>query len=390
MLSKYSFGTYRTTYQDPKHKEALKYALDNGIKYIDTSSNYMHGEAEILIGQSLENRERRDFTIVSKGGYIQGENLKRVEEGFKVEDLVRYDSDCLHSIHPDFLEDQINRSLKRLKTNYIDIYLLHNPEYYLLKEIKVGLTEQAVLKHHEIMQQRIKKAFAFLEEKVKEGKIEAYGISSNSFAKKRENYHFLEYKHLINYAKEIAGENHHFKVIQLPMNMYERDGEECAKWAYENGLEVHVNRPLNAFKDDKMIRLASYSECINFDTLLAQIKEIPNDAFQEVIEQILNIQNDYRWAGDVDDIIEYQVIPYIVQNVNLDPIYFQLFDSFLDCYKNNIKSKISVQTAKDMNINGPVDAVALKFLENKEYVTRILVGMRNKQYVQKVISYSEL
>ena len=390
MLSKYSFGTYRTTYQNPIHKEALKHALDNGIKYIDTSSNYMHGEAEIMIGQVLENRNREDFIIVSKGGYIQGENLKRVEEGFKVEDLVRYDMECFHSINPDFLEDQINRSLQRLKTNYIDVYLLHNPEYYLLKEIKVGMTEQAVLKHHEIMQQRIKKTFAFLEKKVQEGEIKAYGISSNSFAKKKDNYHFLEYKHLIKYAEEIAGKEHNFKVIQLPMNMYENDGEACAKWAYENGLEVHINRPLNAMKDDKMIRLASYEECINYDTLLSQIREINNDAFQEVIDQILNIQNDYRWAGDVDDIIEYQVIPYIVQNINLDPVYFQLVDNFLNCYKSNVKSKISKKVAKEMNINGPIDGVALKYLENKEYITRILVGMRDKRYVDKVISYSKL
>jgi aryl-alcohol dehydrogenase-like predicted oxidoreductase len=390
MLSKYSFGTYRTTYQNPIHKEALNYALDNGITHIDTSSNYMHGEAEIMIGQVIENRNREDFTIVSKGGYIQGENLKRVMEGFKVEDLVRYDESCFHSIHEEFLEDQINRSLERLKTDYIDVYLLHNPEYYLLKEIKVGMTEQAILKHHKIMQQRIKKAFAFLESKVKEGKIKAYGISSNSFAKKRINYHFLEYRHLINYAKEIAGDNHHFKVIQLPMNMFENEGEECAKWAYENGLEVHINRPLNAMKDDKMIRLASYEECINYDSLLSQIREINNDAFQEVIDQILKIENEYRWAGDVDDIIEYQVIPYIVQNINLDPVYFQLVDNFLNCYKSNIKCRISKEVAKELNINGQIDGVALKYLEQKKYITRILVGMRDKRYVKKILDYSKI
>lgn len=390
MLSTYSFGTYRTTYQNPIHKEALRFALDNGIRHIDTSSNYMHGDAEILIGQVLENRNREDFVIVSKGGYIQGENLKRVEEGFKVEDLVRYDADCFHSIHPDFLNDQLERSLARLNTNYIDVYLLHNPEYYLLKEVQVGMTEQAILKHHQTMQNRIKKAFAFLEEKVKEGKIKSYGISSNSFAKKRINYHFLEYKYLIDYAKEIAGENHNFKVIQLPMNMFELDGIECAKWAHENGLEVHINRPLNAFKDEKMIRLASYDECTNYDTLLGQIREIPNDDFQEVINQIIKIENDYRWAGDVDDIIEYQVIPYVVQNVALDPIYFQLFDNFLNCYKTNIKSKISKEVANEMNINAPLDGVALKFLEQKEYVTRILVGMRDKRYVEKILEYSKI
>lgn len=41
------------------------------------------------------------------------------------------------------------------------------------------------------MQERIKKAFVLLEEKVKEGKIKAYGISSNSFAKKANDIHFF-------------------------------------------------------------------------------------------------------------------------------------------------------------------------------------------------------
>lgn len=390
MLSKYSFGTYRTTYQNPIHKEALKSALDNGITHIDTSSNYMYGHAEILIGQILENRNREDFTIVTKGGYIQGELLKKVQQGYEVDDLVRYDESCFHSISQGFIDEQIHSSLQRLNTEYIDVYLLHNPEYYLMKEVKIGMSEEQILEHHKIMQLRIKKAFMLLEQRVKDGKLKAYGISSNSFAKKRNDIHFLEYKHLIAYAKEIAGENHNFKVIQLPMNILENSGEETAKWAYENGLEVHVNRPLNAFSEGSMKRLASYSECINADMLLSQIKEVPNDHFQEVIEQLLEIKGDFKFAGDVDDTIEYQVIPYVVENVQLDPIYFQLFDNFLDCYKNSVKHQLSLKIAEDMHIKGPLDAVALKFLENKEYITRILVGMRNKKYVEKILSYEKL
>lgn len=131
------------------------------------------------------------------------------------------------------------------------------------------------------------------------------------------------------------------------MNMFELNGIPAAKWAHENGLEVHVNRPLNAIKDDEMIRLASYSECINFEQLLEQVKEIPNDNFQELITQLLSLESEYKWAGDVDDLIEYQVIPYAVQQIKLDPIYFQLFDSFLNCYKNNVKHRISKKYQKN-------------------------------------------
>ena len=388
MLSKYSFGTYRTTYQNPLHKDALNYALDNEITHIDTSSNYMHGEAEKLIGQALKNRNRADFTIVSKGGYIQGENLKRVQEGQKVEDLVMYDEHCFHSIHPDFLSDQIDRSLERLDTEYIDVYLLHNPEYYLMKEIKKGMHYNEIINFQKIMQERIKKAFVLLEEKVKEGKIKAYGISSNSFSKLDDDIHFLEYKHLIDYAKEI-NEEHNLKVIQLPMNLYELHGDKAAIWAHKNGLEVHINRPLNSFKGNKMLRLASYEEDKNYNTLLEDIRKVPNQAFQEVINQIIKIEDEYKWAGDVDDIIEYQVIPYIVKNVNLDSQYFTIFNKFIESYKSNVKHKISTNLSKELYIPEPLDKSALEFLEEKKYVTRILVGMRQKKYVDKILTYNK-
>ena len=241
MLNKISFGTYRTTFHNPIHQQALHYALDNGITHIDTSSNYMYGEAEVLIGQVIEGKNREDIVIVSKGGYIQGPNLQRVKDGWEVEDLVEYDPHCFHSISPMFLEDQINNSLERLNTSYIDCYLLHNPEYYLMANLKGNATDEDIDTHHKIMQERIEKAFSFLETKVKEGKIKSYGISSNSFAKKENDYHFLEYNNLITLAKNAGGEDHNFKVIQLPINMFEKDGVACAKWAYENGLEVHAN-----------------------------------------------------------------------------------------------------------------------------------------------------
>jgi aryl-alcohol dehydrogenase-like predicted oxidoreductase len=387
MIEKISFGTYRTTIQNPIHIDAINYALDNGVTSIDTSSNYMYGEAEVLIGQALKNRDRKKFNIVSKGGYIQGPNMKRIKEGWKVEDLVEYDPNCFHSISPMFLEDQIQNSLKRLDTDYIDTYLLHNPEYYLLANIKGSSSDEDLVKHHQVMQDRIKKAFEFLESQVEKGNIKNYGISSNSFAKKENDYHFLDYKNLINYAKEIAGDKHHFKIIQLPMNMYEKDGVPCAKWAYENELEVHVNRPLNAFYMGGMLRLASYKSCDKFDELLEQIKKIDNKRLQELINDLIENQSKFGFAGDVDDTIEYQVIPYITQALKIDQQYYQLLDEFLDCYKANIKHSLGKLTADKLGLKEPLDKLALDYLLKKGYISKILIGMRTKEYVNKITSY---
>ncbi len=389
MLEKISFGTYRTTFQNPVHQEAINYALDNGIKYIDTSSNYMYGEAEVLIGQALQGRNREEFTVVSKGGYIQGPNLQRVKEGWEVEELVEYDPNCFHSISPMFLEDQIDNSLQRLNTPYIDCYLLHNPEYYLLTNLKSDATNEDIDKHHSIMQERIKKAFAFLEIMVTKGKIKSYGISSNSFAKKENDYHFLEYKNLIEYAKEVGGKNHHFKVIQLPFNMYEKDGVPCAKWAYENGLEVHANRPLNVFFMGGMLRLASYESCEDFDELLENVRKIKNDKLQKLIDDLLENQSRFGFAGDVDDTIEYQVIPYIIQGIQIEQEHYQTIDNFLTCYKQNIKYSLGKITAKKLDLQEPLDKIALEYLLKKHYISKILVGMRTRKYVDKVISYTQ-
>jgi aryl-alcohol dehydrogenase-like predicted oxidoreductase len=389
MLDKISFGTYRTTFHNPIHKESLQYALDNGITHIDTSSNYMYGEAEILIGQTIKDKPRENLTIVSKGGYIQGPNLQRVKDGWEVEEIVEYDPNCFHSISPQFLEDQIEKSLERLNTPYIDCYLLHNPEYYLMANLKGDATNEDIETHQQIMQNRIKKAFVFLETMVEKGKIKSYGISSNSFAKKENDYHFLEYKNLLSYAKKIAGVNHHFKVIQLPFNMFEKDGVPCAKWANENALEVHANRPLNAFYMGGMLRLGSYKACDNFAELLEEVKKINNKSLQNLIDDLVENQSNFGFAGDVDDTIEYQVIPVIIEKIKLDPKFYELIDKFLNCYKLNVKHSLEKITAKNLNITEPLDKVGTEYILKKHYITRVLVGLRTKEYVEKVISYTK-
>jgi len=387
MKEKISFGTYRTTIHNPIHYKALNYALNSGINYIDTSSNYMYGEAEILIAESLKGRKREDIIVVSKGGYIQGPNMQKVKEGFIIEDMVEYDPQCFHSISPMFLKEQIENSLKRLQSDYIDVYLLHNPEYYLMHELKGSATDDDIVKHHSIMQERIKKAFEFLEEMVKAGKIKAYGISSNSFSKKENDYHFLEYKHLIDYAKEIAGENHNFKVIQLPINMYEKDGVATAKWANKNSLQVHVNRPLNAFYMGGMLRLASYDRCNEFEELCNEVNKIQNKNLDAVVKELIANQNRFGFAGDVDDTIDYQVIPFLIQNTKISEEHFKTIDDFLNCYKQNVKHSLSNLTARKLSLEEPIDKQALEFLSKKHYIDKILVGMRTKEYVGKVLSY---
>jgi len=266
------FGGYRIDDGIPQHQQALEKALQSGINIIDTSSNYSDGGSEILVGKVLnkfisENKlTRENIVVVSKGGYLQGSNLKlgieREQSGKAFTDVVKCTNDLWHCISPDFLENQITLSLQRLNLDKIDVYLLHNPEYFLTYSVISDL-ERREREYY----RRIKNAFIHLESEVKRGRISYYGISSNTFAEKESKQNFSSLEKVIAIANEISEQNH-FAVVQFPMNLIENGGmnilnqqkqtKTFLQLAGENNLGVLVNRPLNAINKNKLIRLADY------------------------------------------------------------------------------------------------------------------------------------
>ena len=273
-VSACGFGAYRIDFRVKEHYEALEYAISNGINLIDTSANYSDGGSETLIGNVLEEMInngkllREEIVIVSKGGYIQGKNLaaakKMKEDGVGYRDVTEYAENIWHCIHPDFLRDQITLSLERLKLETIDVYLLHNPEYFLDSPLAKDL-ELDVLRHE--YYSRIKKAFACLEEEVKAGRISYYGISSNSFVKSSDDPVFTSLKNCVDASNEISEDNN-FYAIELPLNLYEKgalihknqvgDTFNVLEYAYESELGILVNRPLNALGTEGLTRLADF------------------------------------------------------------------------------------------------------------------------------------
>ena len=266
------FGGYRIDEENRLHFEALKKALLSGINIIDTSSNYTDGGSEKLIGKVLselirQNKvEREEIVVVSKGGYLQGKNLEiaiaREQSGNGFKDVVKCSPDLWHCISPDFLENQITLSLKRLQLEKIDVYLLHNPEYYLTYSA-ISDPERREREYYK----RIKDAFIHLEKEVSCGRISYYGISSNTFGEKDTKSNFTSLEKVIGIANEISPDNH-FAVVQLPLNLIESGGinnlnqngetKSVLEVAAENNLGVLINRPLNAIYKNKLLRLADF------------------------------------------------------------------------------------------------------------------------------------
>jgi aryl-alcohol dehydrogenase-like predicted oxidoreductase len=292
-MGQVGFGSYRVSIRSNEHRTALFNALEAGCSLIDTSANYTNGESEELIGSVLAENPHFIPLIVTKAGYIQGQNLGVLEklqaDNLAVEDLVDISENLKHSIHPDFLKNQLESSLKRLQKPYVDYFLLHNPEYYF--EDPSATQDQYYA--------RLKKAFIFCEEEVAAGRIKAYGISSNNFVLPLNDPHVTDLRKIITVLGEIGAKN--FKMVQFPFNLIEIGAleklgdygdESLLELCMANGFLSVINRPLNAFTQNKLVRLATYEESYkNLDEVTA------NDKFNEVMSLLKT-----KWSDGSDEI----------------------------------------------------------------------------------------
>jgi aryl-alcohol dehydrogenase-like predicted oxidoreductase len=114
----------------------------------------------------------------------------------------------MHSMHPDFLADQIDRSRTNLGLGTIDIFYLHNPETQL------GFVSR------EEFDQRIRLAFLKLEQMVADGIIRYYGTATwEGYRKPAGARDALNLTRFLELAAEAGGGAHHFRFIQLPFNL---------------------------------------------------------------------------------------------------------------------------------------------------------------------------
>jgi aryl-alcohol dehydrogenase-like predicted oxidoreductase len=272
------FGCYRVDDRTPAQRQALERALGAGCRLIDTSTNYTDGGSERLVGAVLSDFARRDpaaradIHLVTKIGYVQGANLdlaiERERAGRPFPEMVRYMDGCWHCIHPEFLRDQLARSRSRLGVERIDTVLLHNPEYFLSDAQHRGGTDAAARDTARTeFYRRLREAFGFLEDRATAGEIGAYGVSSNTAVVPAGDFEATSVSRMLEAAVAAGGPGHHFRVLQLPMNLFEtgaplerNTGPDATRTPLEEalaaGLEVLVNRPLNAIAGGRLVRLA--------------------------------------------------------------------------------------------------------------------------------------
>jgi aryl-alcohol dehydrogenase-like predicted oxidoreductase len=412
--SSVGFGGYRISAKSKSHRVALLHALNCGCDLIDTSTNYTDGDSEKLIGEVLNEHPQFTPVIISKVGYIQGSNIAVLEELVEkksIETFTNISEHLKHSIAPSFIEDQIHRSLKRLQKDQLDIYLLHNPEY-AFSEVKMS---------KKIYYERIKLAFEKMEELVTAGKIKYYGVSSNTFVIEPDSENYTSFTKLIQIANEIKPD-HNFKYIQFPFNLIEvgaiqqhNYAPSLIEQAKEHNIITIANRPLNAFADSGLLRLADNHEAIKYSNetkakeafqlaLVAIRSQWIQDEQDEKIDdlpifkQICNLWNKQHSVDSIEQIFHGHLFPLISQIYGRDlsaaesTPYYDWFEQACWYAKYNMIQRAEV--FHDQAVTTGLIDMGEKSLSNKAIDTylshgidHILVGMRNINYVEDMKEY---
>ena len=187
-VSKLCLGTWGIggagwdSYSDESRMDAIKAALECGINFIDTAPAYNAGKAECYVGETLSKlKKRREVVSSTKCGnkFVDGKYLRC---GSK-ESILK----------------QCDESLKNLKTDYIDIYLVHWPDPDV--ELEETIDAVSTLK--------------------KEGKILHAGVS--------------------NFSKEQIEEAQKYckiEAFQPQYSLADRKDEKLIRWAHEQGLGI--------------------------------------------------------------------------------------------------------------------------------------------------------
>ena len=193
-VSEVGFGMWTTSTgwwgekTDDEAVELLHEALALGVTLYDASDAYGNGRSEEQLAKAFSSR-RADVVYATKFGYDIAKESER-----------RGQTELPQDVSPAFIRKACDASLKRLKTDYIDIYQLHNAK---MEHI-----------HNEEM-------WATLEALKREGKIRMYGIALGPAIG------FL-------YEGIDAIKEHNVPMLQIIWNMLEQfPGDEQIKAAYE-------------------------------------------------------------------------------------------------------------------------------------------------------------
>lgn len=188
-----SFGKAGTmhdwTLDEEKSEEIIKHALDSGINFFDTANGYSKGTSEEYLGKALKKYVARDKVVIASKVYFNPGRLKR-----------------------EAINREIDGTLKRLGTDYLDLYIIHRFDY----ETPIEETMEAL---HDL---------------VRQGKVRAIGASA-MYAYQFYDMQMVAKEH--NWTQFVAMENHYNL-------LYREDEREMIPLCKEMGVSLMPYSPL--------------------------------------------------------------------------------------------------------------------------------------------------
>lgn len=196
MVSEVGFGAWQLANPDWGHESAdesikmVHTAMDLGCNFFDTAPGYGNGSSEKLLGEALRKR-RSQVILCSKYGH--------------------HTNNGIPDYSPDKLESVLDGSLRRLKTDYLDCYLIHSPGRELMDEEKAP------------------ELYGVLQRLKQSGKIREYGVS-------------VDWKEDL---QEVL-EHTQSKVVEVMYNAFHQDVAEAFPQAAQKGVGLIAKIPLDS------------------------------------------------------------------------------------------------------------------------------------------------
>jgi aryl-alcohol dehydrogenase-like predicted oxidoreductase len=227
-VSSIGMGTYLGACddgEDERYATAITDGVRRGLNLVDTAVNYRCQRSERAVGRALLNvltsgiAARDEIVICTKGGFIPLDgNPPSSRDGYDrflhenyFDPGIMSPADVVaggHCLAPGFLGDQIERSLYNIGLTRIDVYYLHNPEH------------QAASLDGARFRTTLADAFRTLEEQAHMGRIGFYGCATwDGFRVGPSRRGHLSLEEIVGIAREVGGDDHHFRVVQLPLNL---------------------------------------------------------------------------------------------------------------------------------------------------------------------------
>ncbi|HIH1237678.1 TPA: aldo/keto reductase [Staphylococcus aureus] len=206
-------------------KDVVRQAINHGINFLDTAYIYGPERSEELVGEVVKEYPREQIKIATKGSHEFDENQEVHQNN-----------------QPEYLKQQVENSLKRLQTDYIDLYYIHFPDDNTPKD----------------------QAVAALQELKEQGKIKAIGVSNFTLDQLKE-----------------ANKDGYVDVVQLEYNLLHRENEAVLQYCVDHQITFIPYFPLASG-----ILAGKYDENTKFSDHRTTRRDFKLGVFEENVRRV--------------------------------------------------------------------------------------------------------